>query len=91
MIGALDLWRERRRRSARRPLHRGARLNLPAAIAIERRLRKDLARQAHAGAHLDPVVRVAQVVEQNPRLVERVGEASRTQPRLFERIGPTCA
>ncbi len=54
-------------------LHVGAGLNLPSAIAVEGRLREDLPRQAHAGAHFDPIVRLAQVVETNARLLERIG------------------
>ena len=73
-------------------LHVRARLDFAAAIAIEGRLREDLAGQAHAGAHLGPIIGLAQVIEQD-RAACRSGsvEASRTQPRLLERIGPTCA
>ena len=70
----------------------GAGLDLAAAIGVEGGLREDLAGQAHAGAHLGPVVGMAHVVEEDARmLVADRREASRTQPRLFERIGPTWA
>jgi len=46
-----------------------------AAIRIERRLRENLAGQSHAGAHFSPVVRLAQVVEQDSRLVARIARA----------------
>ena len=72
--------------------HVGARLDLAAAIGVEGRLREDLARQPHAGAHLGPVVGMAHVVEEDASAASRgSGERSRTHPRLFERIGPTCA
>ena len=50
-----------------------ARLDLPASIPIERRLRKDLTCQPYARAHLEPVVRVRHVVEEDLRLRERLG------------------
>src|SRR3984885_9042958 len=49
-------------------LNLGTGLELAAPVAIERRLRKDLPREAHAGAHLGPVIGLAQVVELDLRL-----------------------
>src|SRR2546423_12676716 len=49
------------------------RSDLAATKAIESRLREDLARQPHAGAHLLPVLGSGHVVEADPRLVERHG------------------
>ena len=40
-----------------------SRLQLPSAVAIERRLRKDFPREPHARAHLGPVIGLAQIVE----------------------------
>src|SRR4029077_10310866 len=64
--------------------HRRSRLQLAAPIAIESRLREDLARQAHAGAHLLPVLGSGHVVEADPGLVERLG-GSQAHPPLAAR------
>ena len=72
MIGALDLLADERIDLLVR-LHLGARLQLAPAVAIESALGKDLARQAHAGAHLDPVVGLAQIIEADRGLLARIG------------------
>ena len=54
-----------------------ARLQLAAAIAIECRLRKQLAGQAHAGPHLFPIFGLTHVVEENARMIFN---PRRTQP-----------
>ncbi len=45
----------------------GAGLDLAAALRVEGALSDDFARQAHAGAHLDPVFGMAHVVELDQR------------------------
>ena len=50
-------------------------LDLAAAIGVEGGLGEDLAGQADAGAHLGPVVGMAHIVEEDQRLVARVGGA----------------
>ena len=56
-------------------LHRRARLDFVLHEGFERRLREDLARQAQSRAELDPIVRVAHVIEQDLRIFGRVGAA----------------
>ena len=60
-----------------------ARLDLAAAIGVEGALREDLAGQAHAGAHLDPVLGMAHVVELDPRRFGRIGRLQAHGARGF--------
>src|SRR5262245_60497884 len=55
--------------------HIRTRLNLARAISIESRLREDLTREPHAGAHFSHIVRVAHIVEEDLRLVVRISRS----------------
>ena len=50
-------------------------LDLTPGVGRHRRLGEDLARQAHACAHLGPIVRMAHIIEADRRLVDRIGAA----------------
>ena len=70
-------------------LHRFARRQLVAAVGVEGRLGEDFPGQAHAGAHLRPVVLVAHIVEQHFRRRLRIGrgEADRAARPGAHRAG----
>src|SRR6516164_1733185 len=57
--------------------HLLAGLYLTCAVSIEGRLGEDLARETHAGAHLDPVLFTRHVIEEDDRLIRR---RCRSQP-----------
>jgi hypothetical protein len=54
-------------------LHITPGLHFTGMITSERRLAEDLARQPHTGAHLDPIVRMRQIVEEEFGVIQRVG------------------
>jgi hypothetical protein len=64
------------------------RLDLPAAIGLEGLLREDLAGKPQAGAHLNPVVRMAHVVELDAGVLPRAAARTATGlPRQLLRHG----
>ena len=64
-----------------------ARLDLGAAVGIEGLLADDLAGQADAGAEAGAVVLVRQVVEQDARLVPRIGRLDPHVPAALRLVG----